>query len=53
MTAPAPRARFLALLACSYAYASFSSIGSLHAPPTKESPTGRPCTKPIGTVMCG
>jgi hypothetical protein len=40
-------------VACSYAYASEMSFASLHAPPMKEMPTGRPCTWPAGTVMLG
>src|SRR5437867_3285598 len=42
-----------ALDACSYAYASFNNVGSLHARPMNDNPTGSPCTSPIGTVMCG
>src|SRR5690348_3864177 len=42
-----------AFLACSKLYASFSNIGSLHADPKNEIPTGKPRTKPAGTVMCG
>src|SRR4051812_3370590 len=39
--------------ACSNAYASLSSVASLHAVPTNDKPTGNPRTIPIGTVMCG
>ena len=31
-------------VACSYAYARRSSVGSLHAAPMKDMPTGSPCT---------
>ena len=40
-------------VACSNAYAIAINFGSLHAVPTNEMPTGRPLTKPAGTVMCG
>ena len=39
--------------ACSNAYASLKSFGSLHARPMKLTPTGIPKTNPAGTVMCG
>jgi hypothetical protein len=42
-----------AFVACSNAYANFSSFPSLHAPAKNEMPTGSPRTKPAGTVMCG
>ena len=29
------------------------SVGSLHARPKNEIPTGSPNAKPAGTVMCG
>ena len=29
------------------------SVGSLHARPKNDSPTGNPCTSPAGTVMFG
>src|SRR3954469_12410606 len=40
-------------VACSYAYASLISVGSLHARPKNDKPTGRALASPIGTVMCG
>ena len=40
-------------VACSKAYASLISVGSLHAGPMKESPTGNPKAWPAGTVMLG
>src|SRR6185369_89271 len=40
-------------VACSYAYASLISSGSLQARPKNEIPTGKPRKKPAGTVMCG
>jgi len=40
-------------VACSKAYANFSSAGSLHARPKNEMPTGNPKTNPAGTVMLG
>src|SRR6516162_965516 len=39
--------------ACSYAYASAISLGSLHAGPMKDSPTGSPKAPPAGTEMAG
>ena len=43
----------LAFTACSKPYASLSSTGSLQAGPKNEMPTGRPRTKPAGTLICG
>src|SRR4029079_13008382 len=40
-------------VACSNAYASLKSFGSLHARPMKLTPTGNPKTNPAGTVMGG
>ena len=40
-------------VACSKAYASFRSTGSLQARPKNDIPTGRPNTDPAGTVMLG
>src|SRR2546427_4691806 len=40
-------------VACSNAYASLISVGSLHARPKNEIPTGRPKAKPAGTLMFG
>src|SRR6202050_4156564 len=42
-----------ALVTCSNAYASLISVGSLHALPKNEIPTGKPATNPAGTVMWG
>ena len=42
-----------ARLACSNAKAMRSSVGSLHARPKNDMPTGSPDTKPAGTVMLG
>src|ERR1700749_4250121 len=41
------------LVACSYAYPALISVGSLHAVPINDPPTGNPNSSPIGTVMCG
>jgi hypothetical protein len=41
------------VVACSYANASFTSVGSLHADAKNDTPTGKPNTNPAGTVMCG
>lgn len=38
---------------CSNANASFRSVGSLHALPKNEIPTGNPNTEPAGTVTLG
>jgi len=38
---------------CSKAKAISSRIGSLHALPKKETPTGNSSIKPIGTVIFG
>ena len=38
---------------CSKAYANFSSVGSLHAQPKNDIPTGNPKTNPAGTVTLG
>src|SRR4029079_15067997 len=40
-------------VACSNAYASLKSGGSLHPRPIKPTPTGSPKTNPAGTVMWG
>ena len=40
-------------VACSKAYAMRIRVGSLHARPKNETPTGRPWTKPAGTVTLG
>ena len=40
-------------VACSKAWARRTSTGSLQARPTKDRPTGRPNTNPIGTLMLG
>lgn len=42
-----------ARVACSKAWPSPINRPSLYAGPTKERPTGRPLTKPAGTVRCG
>jgi hypothetical protein len=47
------RGGFLAWIDCSNPYAIFSSVGSLHARPKKEIPTGKPKTNPAGTVISG
>src|SRR5262245_36976389 len=39
--------------ACSNAYASAISLGSLHRGPMKDRPTGSPKTPPAGTEMAG
>src|SRR5690348_14680414 len=39
--------------ACSNAYASAISLGSLHRGPMKDRPTGSPDTPPAGTEMAG
>src|SRR6185437_12983977 len=39
--------------ACSYAYASRSSVGSVYARPMNDNPTGSPKAYPAGTVMLG
>src|SRR5215470_1301996 len=39
--------------ACSNAYASAISLGSLHRGPMKDRPTGSPKTAPAGTEMAG
>src|SRR5215471_19391370 len=39
--------------ACSNAYASAISLGSLHRGPMKDRPTGSPKTSPAGTEMAG
>src|SRR6516164_6789352 len=39
--------------ACSNAYASAISLGSLHRGPMKDRPTGSPETPPAGTEMAG
>jgi hypothetical protein len=39
--------------ACSNAYASAISLGSLHRGPMKDRPTGSPDTPPAGTEMDG
>jgi hypothetical protein len=40
-------------VACSNAYANLSNVGSLHARPKKDIPTGNPDTNPAGTVTLG
>ena len=45
--------RFLAIVACSNAYANLISVGSLQARPKNAIPTGKPATNPAGTVMLG
>src|SRR4029453_16835855 len=42
-----------ALVACSNAYASLRSVGSLQARPMNVSPTGSPSTWPAGTLTSG
>src|SRR5262245_26882722 len=42
-----------ALVACSKANAMRNNLGSVQARPKNEIPTGRPNTKPAGTVMLG
>jgi hypothetical protein len=44
---------FRNFVACSNAYASLISVGSLQALPKKEMPTGRPKKYPAGTVTLG
>ena len=47
------RGAFRCIVICSNAYASRSSVGSLHARPMNERLTGRPHAWPIGTLMLG
>src|SRR5439155_6112213 len=42
-----------AVVACSSAYASLISIGSPYGRPMNDTPTGRPKTKPTGSVTLG
>jgi len=44
---------FLALVSCSNPYAILNSVGSLHARPKNEMPTGKPKMNPAGTVISG
>jgi hypothetical protein len=47
------RGGLLAWIVCSKPYAIFSRVGSLHARPKNETPTGKPKTNPAGTVTSG
>ena len=40
-------------IVCSSPNAIFSRVGSLHARPKNEIPTGKPKTNPAGTVISG
>src|SRR5438093_7371167 len=42
-----------AFVACSNAWASLTSVGSLQARPMNVIPTGRPIVEPAGTLMSG
>jgi hypothetical protein len=44
---------FRTLVACSNPYARLINVGSLHARPKNEIPTGKPKTYPIGTLTLG
>ena len=44
---------FRARVACSNAYAILINVGSLHARPKNETPTGIPKTNPAGTLIFG
>jgi sporulation protein YlmC with PRC-barrel domain len=44
---------FLTFVSCSNPYAILISVGSLHARPKNEMPTGSPKTNPAGTLIFG